>query len=153
MKTDHRLIFILSLVLLTVLSCSEDDTDQTSILETTEIANGVLPSNEIISKHNVVITNQVEWQELLERLESADPNILDSFSETNLDFAHVQVIAVFDEERPHTGYYIKVSKVIEDERNVIATVVTDNTENGYTALSQPYQILTFEKIDKPVIFE
>lgn len=152
MKTELRIIFLLSLVLLT-LSCSEDDTDQTSILETTVIANGVLPSNEIISKKNIVITNQVEWQELLERLESVDPNILDSFSETNLDFSNVQVIAVFDEVRPHTGFYINVSKVLEVESNVIATVVMDNTENGYTALSQPYQILTFEKINKPVIFK
>lgn len=153
MKTDHRLIFILSLVLLTVLSCSEYDTDQTPILQTTEIAKGVLPSNEIISKDNVVITNQHEWQELLEKLESADPNIFASFSKTNLDFAHVQAIALFDEVRPHTGYYIQVYNVIEDGRNVIVTVVTGNTKNGYTALSQPFQILTFKMIDKPVIFE
>lgn len=153
MKDLKIFMLLFSLVSLTFFGCSKDDPEQASRVETTEIANTFLPSNESIAPQNGVITNQAEWQELLDTLESVDPAILERFSDTNLDFDKVQVLAVFDQVRPHTGHYVKISRVLSKEDILLASVIKESTEEGFTILIQPFHILSIEKSNKAVVFD
>ena len=153
MKNEKMTFVLLPLILLTFIGCSEDDANQTVDVEKTVIAEGFFLSNEVIPGQNLLISDQAEWQELLEMLETKHPNITTDISEANLDFADHQVIVVIDEVRPHTGHFINVSNILENQSNLIATVVIGNSESGYTALSQPYEIIKIKKSNKPVIFE
>lgn len=143
------LIAILSMALI---NCGSDDNNNESFtpqnIDFTTIAQNVMSASITIEQQNMVITNSTDWNQLLELL-----NQDWSFSETDIDFDTFQVIASIDEERGHTGHWVEITEIIENENNITVTLSTGEYDSGYTAICRPYHIVKIPKSDKPVVFE
>lgn len=152
MKTD-KITSILLLCFLFFSGCNEDDQIESHTIQPIKIAEGTISSNKILSQETLVISNEKEWMEMIMTMEAVDNNILNYFSETEVDFNNFQVIALFEEVKPHTGYYIYISDIIESQDNITIMVESGNTEEGYTVLSQPFYIAKIKRNDKRFIFQ
>ena len=80
------LILLLSVF---ILSCNSDNTTQREMtnIESTLIAKGNLYGNgaEGIVEQNVVISNQLTWNALIDQMDSVN-NVSDGFTETEINF-------------------------------------------------------------------
>lgn len=148
------LIAILSMVMI---NCSSDDNNESFTpqnIDFTTIGQGIISFYMTIEQQNsteqqnTVITNQTDWNQLLGLLEGVV-----EISETDIDFDTFQVIASIDEERGHTGHWVEITEIIENENNITVTLSTGEYDSGYTAICRPYHIVKIPKSDKPVVFE
>lgn len=149
MKT---IILILSIFLAT--SCSSDEDNQTAQstpINFTEIGKGALFGNgsEGIVQSNMVIDNTVDWQNLMNQMNSVN-NITDEFSETNIDFSTYIVIAIFLEVKPN-GWQVTISNIVENVSNII--VSTTETEGINLVVTQPFYIVKIPITSKPIVFQ
>lgn len=111
----------------------------------------IFSDNTNIPQQNIVITNQSEWTNFLNLM---NPHIWQPLTTTNIDFTTDIVIAVLDNnQRPHTGFYITINSIIENENYVVVDVSTMGTQNGYSVFSQPYHIVKLPRQSKPFIFQ
>ena len=69
-----------------------------------------------------------------------------------MDFDQFQVLALIDEVRPHSGYYLSISEVLETETQIEVKLQQGHTDEGFTVLSQPFYIARIARTDKPVKF-
>lgn len=150
MKTNFS-NYLLPLLFLFFLSCSRDNNPEN--LQQFEIAQDFLTWNELIPKQNLLISSSEEWEELKLQMQQVRGNVLESFAETTIDFQEFQVIAIFDEVRPHTGYYIEISEILENQGTLEVIINTGNGEEGYTVLTQPFYIAKIYKNSKTVNFK
>lgn len=146
-------LFILSILLL--ISCNKESDDppfEPTPIEFIEIINLQLNGNEGIPQSNQVITNSVDWQNLLNQINPNGGHPVSLFSEIDIDFSSYLIIAVFDEVRPHTGFEIIIETIIE-EFDVIIVNYTIQTLNWYwNTTSQPFHIVKTTITDKPFEF-
>ena len=146
-------IFLIAILSMVLINCSSDDNNESFTpqnIDFTTIGQGVIIVNLMtIEQQNTVITNQTYWNQLLELLDGAAAEI----SETDIDFNAFQVIALIDEERGHTGHWLTITGIIENENNITVTILNGEYDSGYTAISRPYHIVKIPKSDKPVVFE
>lgn len=107
---------------------------------------------ENISKQNTVIKNSLDWNELMDKINSVN-NVTERFSETNIDFSSYTIIAVFDEIKMNGGHSIDITDVTENDKNIIVTVENLLTGGMTTVITQPFHIVKIPKRNKPFIFE
>lgn len=140
-----------------MLSCSNnDDAPFTPVnIEFDVIGSGNLaaPVSVDILPGNYIINNPVLWLELLNKMNSVNPDTTSSFTSTNTNFQTHQIIAVFDELRGNPGWLIKIESIIENENNIIINVVNLNPRSIQSAMRQPYQIVRIPITTKPILFE
>lgn len=134
-----------------MINCSSDDNNESFTpqnIDFTTTGQGVISSYITIEQQNTVITNQTDWNQLLELLDGAA-----EISETNIDFDAFQVIVSIDDERGHTGHWLEITEIIENENNITVTILKEEYDSGYAAIVRPYHIVKIPKSDKPVVFE
>jgi len=146
-------IFLIAILSMGLINCGSDDNNNESFtpqnIDFTTIGQGAAIVNLMtVEQQNTVITNSTDWNQLLELL-----NQDWSFFETDIDFDTFQVIVSIDEERGHTGHWLEINEIIENENNNTVTLSTGEYDSGYTAICRPYHIVKIPKSDKPVIFE
>lgn len=147
---QKSLLFVLLII---VISCDKDTFEETP-LTIESIYKGVLYGNgqENISKQNTVIKNSLDWNELMDKINSVN-NVTERFSETNIDFSSYTIIAVFDEIKMNGGHSIDITDVTENDKNIIVTVENLLTGGMTTVITQPFHIVKIPKRNKPFIFE
>ena len=101
-------------------------------------------------KSNLIITNQVDWVQLMNLLTPYNTN---NFTQKEIDFTRFELLVSIDGTRPSTGYSIAISKVIENRSNITATVTSTFGGSGYTIFSQPFYIVKIPKLNKPIVFQ
>src|SRR5690606_35774128 len=135
-----------------LINCSSDDNNESfspQNIDFTTIGQGVAIVNLMtIEQQNITITNQTDWSQFLESFPHAA-----EISETSIDFNTFQVIVSIDEERGHTGHWVEITEIIENENNITVTIVTGEYDSGFTTICRPYHIVKITKSDKPVVFE
>ncbi|MDR2919201.1 MAG: hypothetical protein LBV72_07550 [Tannerella sp.] len=91
-------IILSTFCLLIFSSCSDDDDNNQDFrpVEFTKIGQGTLSGSgkENITKSNLLITNETDWQNLLDKMNTVN-EVTPGFSETSIDFDQYQIIAVF----------------------------------------------------------
>jgi len=107
--------------------------------------------DENIPKQNIVITNQVDWTNLISAMNTRN-NVSNRFTETNIDFNRFQIIAVFEEIKHSGGYSIDITEVMEAEDSIIVTVENLKTGNFTSVVTQPYHIVKITKSVNPIEF-
>lgn len=147
-----RKLFLMTILSMVLINCSSDDNNNESFtpqsIDFTTIGQGVTTSLMTIEQQNMVITNQTDWNQLLESF----PEEIE-ISETDIDFNTFQVIVSIDEERGHTGHWLEITEIIENENNITVTIATGEGDSGFESICRPYHIVKIPKSDKPVVFE
>lgn len=154
MKTFRPILF-LALAFLVFSACTrnEDEDLQRDPIQQTKIAEGTLSSAETFPSQNLLISSEEDWKALIAALQQENPDVLHWFSETEVDFEQFQVLALIDEVRPHSSYYLSISEILETETQVEVKLQQGHTGEGFTVLSQPFYIARIAKTDKPVVFQ
>ena len=148
-----------SLILILTVSCKSTNnqvkTERKIEKENTVlIAKGNLygSGDEGIKEQNLVITNQKDWNNLLERLNSVN-NVSEGFSETEIDFSNNSVIAVFDNVKSSGGHRIDLT-IIPSSEHIIVKVNRESPKGmATTVMTQPYYIVKIAKSNLPIRFE
>lgn len=157
MKASKSIIKIIGLltysVLLSSFRCTESDS-VTQVIKPILIGQGDLygSGSENIPKQNIVITDQSIWTDLINAMNTTN-KVSDSFTETNIDFNNFQIIAVFDNIKPNGGHSIDITKIIENDNNIIVTVENLHTGNLSSVITQPYHIVKITRSTKDVLFQ
>jgi hypothetical protein len=140
-------------VLLSSFRCTESDS-ATHVIKPILIGQGDLYGNgsENIPKQNIVITDQSIWTDLINAMNTTN-KVSDSFTEINIDFSNYQIIAVFDNIKQNGGHSIDITKIIENDNNIIVTVENLQTGNLSSVITQPYHIVKITKTTKDVLFQ
>lgn len=118
--------FILSLVLFSIFSCNNNDDDDDGFIpqNITPVLIGNGPSSGTAVKSNLVITNQADWEQLMNLLKPYNTN---NFTQKDIDFTKFDLLVSIDGQTPDTGYSITISKVVENRSNITATVTRFNS--------------------------
>lgn len=146
---------ILTIILLTTISCSSNDSNNSSDpITVTLIGKGELYGNgaENIPPQHLVITDQNSWSVLLAAMNTTN-NVTIGFAETEIDFDNFTVIAVIDAIQLYGGYSISITNVIENESTIAVTVETLANGGVNPVVNQPFHIIKIPKKNKPVVFE
>lgn len=149
---------LLPLLVLVFTACSSDSNTTNKIpenIDATLIAKGELYGNgeENILQQNLVITNQTDWTNLKNQMDSVN-TISPGFTEQNIDFDVYELLVVFDQIRSTGGFSIEITTVSEDENNIIANIeMTSPGDVATMVITQPFHIVKILKSDKPVIFQ
>ena len=146
---------ILSLIILLNFSCSNNDNVenfQSQDILPALIGKGELSGDENIIQQNTVVTNQVQWNQLINDMNSIN-NISNTFTETNVDFNNYIIIVSIDLVRPNTGYSININSIVENENNITIDIQNVNHNGGFSSIIQPYHIVKIPIQNKPIIFE
>lgn len=146
-------------VCLLVLSGCGTDVDQeletlASSIEQELIAQGNLYGNgaENISKQNIVIKNESDWNELISKINTVNSET-DNFSETDIDFNTYQVFAVFDDIKSTGGYSLEMT-ITKSNQQIVAKVTSKAFEGGATTvITQPFIIVKIPQSDLPIVFQ
>ncbi len=149
MKSYKSLLLSLSFIL--IISCTHDNDDNDiATVSFTEISKSALYGNgdEGISQSNLVITNNTDWQNLMDQMNTVN-NVTDDFTETDIDFDAYEIIAIFLDVKP-SGWEVKITEIIKDDANIHVY----KTDEGfiYSVMTQPFHIVKIPKSHKPVIF-
>jgi hypothetical protein len=107
---------------------------------------------ENLSKKDIVITAQSEWDALKEQIKHAGCST-DDFMTAEIDFSKYQVVAVFEEIKGHSVWSIAVTTVTEYADKIVVTVTGSNASAGNDVAIQPFCMATIPVSDKKIIFE
>ncbi len=151
---------IISVLLLLTLGCQKKsasndlEASYPRDLEFSLISKGNLLGNgrEGIESGSIWITREVEWNDLLGKMNIHNP-VSDSFIENTIDFSAYDVLASFDQIRPHTGFVVYIDKLIEEQNNRVAHLVLKENNTGFDVVSQPYYLIKIPKSKKTVMFQ
>lgn len=123
-------------------------------IEFSLISNGNLLGNglEGIEAGSIWITGLTEWHDLLEKMNRHN-RVSDGFIEDSIDFSAYDVLASFDQIRPHTGFVVYIDKLIEEQNNRVAHIVLKENNRGFEVVSQPYYLIKIPKSSKTVMFQ
>ena len=150
-------VFFYSLVLILLLSCSNDD-NGTEVFEPFEVtfanvAKGELFGTEGIVEQDIVINSPMDWSELLETMTPYDGYLFEIYEE-DISFEEFQVLASFDGHRPYPGWAVEIVLITELEEYIEVTVHFFMEYIGINPMfNQPFHIVKIPKSDKPVVFE
>ncbi|WP_111684835.1 protease complex subunit PrcB family protein [Winogradskyella tangerina] len=119
----------------------------------TIIASGELygAGEEGIEQQNTIITNQKDWDSLVEKMSLVNP-LPDDFSDAEIDFSKYQVIALFDDLKSTGGHSIAAK--ITEEPNRFVVKIERNSPSGMatTVVTQPYFIAKI-KSKSPIVIQ
>ena len=121
--------------------------------ESSLIAKGNLYGSgaEGIVAQNLIISNQNDWDNLIEQMNSVN-KVSDSFSETTIDFSKNSIIAVFDDVKGSGGYSLELDISSTSENTLVSVSHIAPKGNATTVMTQPFHIVKITKSDLPVIF-
>ncbi len=148
--------FLLSMVILLLLGfgCKKDE--KPSSIMPIQISEGSLSGTGIegINKQEIVITQDEEWEQLIQAMDKVN-DVTRNFVKTDVDFSKYQIIAVFEEIKPHDGYEIEISHIREYESKIVVSVIYKKLKIVvHPVLTQPYHIVeTPAFIGKNIVFE
>ncbi|MDR1342187.1 MAG: protease complex subunit PrcB family protein [Prevotellaceae bacterium] len=144
-------ISIAGLLVLTCLSCKEEEQQPTAI-QPVQIAQGNMygGGSENIPKQDVVIATPAEWASLLEAMSS--PYGVD-FAEREVDFTKYAVIAVFEEVKGNGGWSIDITDVTEYADKITVTVRSLKTGDLTSVLTQPFHVVKIAASGKMIEFK
>lgn len=145
---------ILTFSLFFILSCNNDDKNsnfQSTVIPFTEIGKGSLYGNgsENISQSNLLINNQIDWQNLIDQMNSVN-NISNNFTENTIDFDSYSIVAIFLEIKP-TGWEVSITNITENETNISVSILESKMDN--TVITQPFHIVKIPKTNKEIVVE
>ena len=146
---------LIPLLSIFVLSCSLDNENPyNTIMDSTLIAKDDLHGNgaEGIQKQNLIISNPVDWNELINKMDSVN-NESDYFTETDINFSEDIIIAVFDEIKTHAGHTVELDIRSNSEKIVVYVTSTEPQGPAATVMTQPFHIVKISKTDLPIRFE
>jgi hypothetical protein len=126
-----------------------------SSVEFVQIAKGNLYGNgsEQIPKENLIITNNVSWEKLLQKMNLVN-GVSTYFNESNIYFKNYIVLAIFDEIKRNGGHTISIKNIVENKNNLIVTMDYGNPNGDLTeVITQPFQIVKIPKTLMPIQFE
>ncbi len=149
MKT--KIYFSGFLIAFILFSCNKiSNEEETNSIPFTEIGKGALYGNgaEGIPQSNLVITNNTDWQNLMNQMNSVN-NVTDNFTETNIDFSTYEIIAIFLDVKGN-GWEVSITDITEDNSNIY--VYKSEKEYDNSVITQPFHIVKIPKSNKPVIF-
>jgi len=149
MKTKILLILIFSVALF--LSCNkEQETNSQTPVQFTEIGKGALYGNgqESIPQSNLVIDNDTDWQDLMNRMNSYN-NVTDNFNETNINFSQYEIIAIFLDIKPN-GWEVEITTIDDNGSSLIVNKMESEADN--TVMTQPFHIVKIPKTNLPIEF-
>ncbi|MCU0349718.1 MAG: protease complex subunit PrcB family protein [Flavobacterium sp.] len=139
-----------------LISCTSNDDESSSsftpqnILFTLIGKSFMIDNTPFISQQNTVITNQTQWDNMLNQL---NPNLWgDPLVTTSIDFNSFYLIVVIDSVRPDTGFLIEITEIVEYENNIRVTINRSYGGSGYTVFSQPFHIVKIPIQSKPFVF-
>jgi len=147
-------LFSILLIVTLFVGCDKNnDTPETTNITLVEIGKNALYGNgqEGVSQSNLVITNNSDWQNLMDQMNSIN-NVTDNFNETNVDFSKFEIIAVFDIIHNNGGWSIDIMDVVENQNDIIVTYSNISTGNITNIMTQPFHIVKIPKNNKPVTF-
>ncbi len=146
-------LFILLIILLFISCVNNENSDEFDPIEInfTEIGKGTLSGSglENIPQSNLIIQNQVEWQNLIDTMNSIN-NVSSNFSETEIDFDNYMVIAIFLEVKG-SGWEVEIDTIIENENSI--NISTQEMEYATLEMTQAFYIAKIQNSDKTIIFE
>jgi hypothetical protein len=118
------------------------------------IAQGDLPGagEEGITKQNSIITTESEWNKLKTAMNTINTET-NNFTETEIDFAKYQVIAVFDEVKSSGSWSIDITEIIEYSDRIVVTVQNLKKGDITCVMTQPYHIVKIPVTEKKIEFE
>ena len=147
------LLHILFLGLLVGCTNTDEDTTPIAIIKFTQIrkANLYGDGREHIHKQNLVVSDSISWNLLLQKINIANDET-QFFRETDIDFSEFMVLAVFDDIKANGGHSIDIMRVTEYETKIV--VDTYNLLKGdlTTVITQPFHIVKIPKQNKPIVF-
>ncbi|MEP3969118.1 MAG: hypothetical protein ABJM08_08905 [Nonlabens sp.] len=145
-------VILFLLVSILFISCNNDD--DSNAIPLTLISDSNLHGNgqEGITSQNMVITDNVTWNNLMASMDSVNV-VSDQFTETIIDFNTYTIIAVFDEVRSSSVYDLAVN-TFQNSSNIIVDVNNINFgDNGFTIIQQPFYIVKIENSNLPIVFQ
>lgn len=142
-----NLIFISLLFLFSC--CKRDQNKYPREITPILIGKGNISGNENITKENLVINSQNEFNVILNKMQDYTVN---SLTETSIDFDNYTVLAVFDTIKPTYGFYITIETIVENTDSVIVSIVKDGTLTATLEVAQPFHIVKIPKTSKPIVF-
>ncbi|MGO3719401.1 MAG: protease complex subunit PrcB family protein [Mesonia hippocampi] len=144
-------ILIIACLSVGLMACSSDDANEfepTTITIESVIAKGEMGGPFFENELFTVITNQTDWQNLINQMSAIDP----AAPETNVNFNHYEVIAVFDEVKTTGGYSIDIVNITEFKEKVEIKVDRLHKGNLTQIVTKPFHIVKISKLNKPAVF-
>jgi hypothetical protein len=83
-------------------------------------------------------------------MNSINNNIIDNFSEIDIDFTNYLIIAIFLEVKS-SDWSLEIAKITENESNLVVT--TNENESLASVITQPFSIVKIRKTEKTIEFE
>jgi len=147
---------LLFLLVLTIfIGCNKNDDEFLSLtISPILIGEGNLYGygEENITKQNLIISSNETWAELMNKMNSTS-NETSNFTETEIDFSHFILLAVFDEIKMNGGYTIEIKSVVENPNNLTVTIRRLSPKGvAPGVITQPYHIVKIPKTEKIIFF-
>jgi hypothetical protein len=143
---------LLILVIAFFTNCNDDsNTFIERELEIITIGKGTLSGSglENIANEQLIVSDKITWDNLLIKIDAIN-NTSSTFSETDINFENYIIIAVF-EELKDGGWTIDITKVLEQENNILVQLENLNTGDGTLVQEQPFHIIKVEKTNKVIV--
>ena len=140
-------IFLITIGLLILSSCSKSDFDFIQVVPFIIIAEGSY--SDLEKEDSWVIKNENAWSEFL-----AQSNLQEYIS-APINFETHILLAVSLGESPSGGYSIHISEIEEFTNELIVHIISstpDKNDEVTPALTQPYQVVRIEKTSKKISF-
>ncbi|HET56074.1 MAG TPA: protease complex subunit PrcB family protein [Ignavibacteria bacterium] len=116
------------------------------------IGKGELQGREGISKQNMVITENKDWEELKATMNLVN-NVTEKFTENTIDFSKYQLIAVFEEVKNNGGWSIDITKITEYKDKIVILITNLKKGNLTSVIDQPFHIVKIPASKKEMVFE
>ncbi|MUU79319.1 protease complex subunit PrcB family protein [Winogradskyella endarachnes] len=150
-----KTLILLSLIFVFGCKCNKTSTDMASkSVETVLIAKGNLYGSgaEGIEKQNLVITNEKDWNALINQMDTIN-KVSQSFTETKIDFSKYTVIAVFLNVKGSGGHSIDLDVSTTSEQKIVTVKHKGPKGNATSVMTQPYYIAKLVKSNLPIMFQ
>lgn len=150
----NKIILFLSVLAASAISCNNSDDVKQKSVPFILVGQGNLlgAGKEDIIKQNIIITDSVQWQDILNQMNVVN-DVSKSFAETNIDFSKYQVIAIFDEVKGNGGWSIDITKIEEQANEIIVYITNLKTGDISSVITQPYQIVKIPVSEEQIIFK
>lgn len=160
-RIKKELLFVL---LLCVFSCKTNVENTNSEKAKTEKANMEISKFKVIAKgnlygsgaegidaQNLIITNQKDWDKLMNQMNSVN-QVSDGFSEITFNFSEDTIIAVFDDVKGSGGHRLELSHASNSENTIVYIKHIAPKGMATSVMTQPYYIISIPKSDLPIKF-
>ncbi|MCF6348606.1 MAG: hypothetical protein L3J20_09955 [Flavobacteriaceae bacterium] len=149
-KKALYVLLIFSIVFFT--NCNDDS--KTFIereLEIITIGKGTLSGSglENIINEQLIVSDKILWDNLLIKIDAIN-DITSTFSETDVNFESYIILAAFEGIKDG-GWTIDITKVLEQENNILVQLENLNTGDGTLIQEQPFHIIKVKKTNKSLV--